>query len=296
MSAADAALDRSLGAFLGLAVGDALGASVEGQPRDSYPRVTDYAPSTFHGLSPGEWTDDTAMALCLADSLLACRPFDAGDLLARFVRWLRLGENAARGEAVGISERTRATLEVFEITGRQDAAREVMNPGNGCIMRLAPVAILHRADLAEARRVARAQALTTHAAEEALGATAALTEILVAALSGSDVAAHPVLRAVRAKSRDEISSAPRAVDTLEAALWCVARAADFEEAIIAAVNLGGDTDTIGAVAGQVAGAVFGASAIPRRWREALHAAARIEELALELHRRVGLTGASFASK
>ena len=84
------------------------------------------------------------------------------------------------------------------------------------------------------------------------------------------------------------------VDTLEAALWCVGRAADFEEAIVAAVNLGGDTDTIGAVAGQVAGAVFGASAIPRRWRERLYAARRIEEMALELHRRGDATGASFA--
>src|SRR5687767_10844285 len=164
MTATDAALDRSFGAFLGLAVGDALGASVEGRPRDAYPHLTDFAPSTFHGLAAGEWTDDTAMALCLAESLLACRPFDAGDLLARFVRWHRLGENTPGGQAAGISARTRATLELFERTGRQDAALDVMNAGNGCIMRLAPVAILHRADLAEARRVARAQALSTHAA------------------------------------------------------------------------------------------------------------------------------------
>jgi ADP-ribosyl-[dinitrogen reductase] hydrolase len=296
MSATDAALDRSVGAFLGLAIGDALGAFVEGQPRDAYPRVTDYASSALHGLAAGEWTDDTAMALCLAESLLACRPFDPGDLLGRFVRWLRLGENAARGEAVGISERTRATLELFESTGRQDAALEVMNAGNGCIMRLAPVAVLHRVDLAEAQLVAHAQALTTHAAEEALWATAALTEILVEALSGSDASAHPMLQAVRAKSRAEISSAPRALDTLEAALWCVARASDFEEAIIAGVNLGGDTDTIGAVAGQLAGAIFGASAIPRRWREGLYGARRIEALALELHRWGGLAGTSFAQK
>src|SRR5690348_6812565 len=74
----DATLDRSIGAFLGLAIGDALGAPVEGRSRDSYPCLRDYTPSVVHGLEAGEWTDDTAMALCLAQSLLACRPFDPG--------------------------------------------------------------------------------------------------------------------------------------------------------------------------------------------------------------------------
>jgi ADP-ribosyl-[dinitrogen reductase] hydrolase len=291
------ALDRSLGALLGLAVGDALGASVEGRTRDSYPRLRDFEASAAHGLEAGEWTDDTAMALCLGDSLLAARPFDPRDLLERFCRWYRFGENAARGQGIGISERTRATLEAFEGSGRIDAAASAVNAGNGCIMRLAPVAIMHRYDVGEAERVATAQALATHTAEEAVAATVLFSGMLVAALSGGDVetalarspsASHPALAdlaggAFRTKHRDEISSAPRAVDTLEAALWCVARAETFESAVVEAVNLGGDADTIGAVAGQLSGALLGASAIPERWLEGLHARERLAEMARRFH-------------
>ena len=85
------------------------------------------------------------------------------------------------------------------------------------------------------------------------------------------------------RDRSTVSSAPRAAATLDAALWCLARGESFEAAVIEAVNLGGDTDTIGAVTGQLAGAIHGAAAIPRRWREGLHAADRIAELAQRLH-------------
>jgi ADP-ribosyl-[dinitrogen reductase] hydrolase len=283
MHADDPELDRSLGALIGLAVGDALGAPAEGSERDSYPRIVDFAASSVHGIDAGEWTDDTAMAICLAESLLACGGLDRADLLGRFVRWHRHGENACAGRAAGISATTRATLEDFERTGRLDAARDHRNAGNGCIMRLAPVAILYRADADEARRVARAQALVTHTAASAVAATAEFAGLLVHGLRAGDrklVARRPAA----AKPREAISSAPRAVDTLEAALWCVGRARGFEEAVLEAVNLGGDTDTIGAVAGQLAGAIFGAAAIPERWRSGVCAAGRLADLAQRLHR------------
>src|SRR2546423_12547022 len=110
----DVALDRSLGAFLGLAIGDALGASVEGHERDSYARLADFAAGGAHGLRPGEWTDDTAMALCLAESLLARDGVDDRDLLERFLRWYRFGENGCGGCGTGISATTRGLLEAFE--------------------------------------------------------------------------------------------------------------------------------------------------------------------------------------
>jgi ADP-ribosyl-[dinitrogen reductase] hydrolase len=296
MTTAGLRLDRSLGALLGLAVGDALGAAAEGKQRDSYPRISELGPSEPHGLAAGEWTDDTAMAICLAESLLACGGLDQRDLLDRFVRWLRLGENACGGRAAGISPTTRVTLEEFERSGRLDAADAARNAGNGCIMRLAPVAIFHRRDVIAARACAELQARVTHTAEEAVAAAAMLAELLVAALESGDPArvavvasrtAHPALVRVveggRTKQREEISSAPRAVDTLEAALWCLVRADSFEAAVGEAVNLGGDTDTIGAVTGQLAGAVFGASAIPVRWAAPLHSASRLAELARRLH-------------
>jgi ADP-ribosylglycohydrolase len=293
----DPLLDRSIGALLGLAVGDALGAPFEGLGRDSYPRVTDYASGGVHGVARGAWTDDTAMAVCLAESLLARGRVDERDLLARFLRWYRAGENSAVGTAIGISEKTRATLEIFERSGRIDAAADVENAGNGAIMRLAPIAIYFRDSSAEARRSAVQQGRVTHTTEAALEATALFAELLVTGLGTGDPAAvsrvaagaaHRDLAPIadhRAKTREQISSAPRAVDTLEAALWCVHRASDFESVVVEAVNLGGDSDTIGAVAGQLAGAVFGASAIPARWLDPLVSRERLTELACQLHQK-----------
>jgi len=291
----DPMLDRSIGALLGLAVGDALGAPFEGLDRDSYPRALDFAAGGMHGIEPGAWTDDTAMAICLAESLLAERRIEERDLLERFLRWYRAGENSASGRAIGVSPKTRATLEAFERSRRIDAAAEVDNAGNGAIMRLAPVAIYFREDPTEARRSAARQARVTHTSREALAAAELFADLLVAALRTGDPeavsraaasAAHPDLAAVRdhrGKTREQISSAPRAVDTLEAALWCLHRADSFEAVVVEAVNLGGDSDTLGAVAGQFAGAIFGASAIPQRWLTTLLSRERLAGLANRLH-------------
>ena len=294
-----ASLDRAVGALLGLAIGDALGAPVEGRERDSYPRMTDFTGGGTYGLAAGEWTDDTAMAICLAESLLAQGALDEAHLLQSFLRWYRLGENACGGRAVGISEKTRRVLEAFEENGSLDAARGIANAGNGCLMRLAPLAIFHQRAPETACQSAERQARLTHTAAEAVASAGLLAELLAAALAGgnraavlavADRAAHPSLAALagggyRGKERSRISSAPRALDTLEAALWCLGRASDFESALIEAVNLGGDSDTIGAVTGQLAGALFGAGAIPRRWIDGLHSATRIADLAGRLHAR-----------
>lgn len=293
----DPRLDRSVGALLGLAVGDALGAPFEGLERDSYPRVTDYAAGGMHNIDPGAWTDDTAMAICLAESLLARGSLDEQDLLERFLRWYRAGENSAGGTAIGVSEKTRATLETFERSRRIDVAAAVENAGNGAIMRLAPVAILFRGSAPEARRSAVRQARVTHTAGAALEAAGSFAELLVIALQTGDLgsvllsarrAGDPNLAGISEfphKGREQISSASRAVDTLEAALWCLHHARDFEGTVVEAVNLGGDSDTIGAVAGQLAGAIFGASAIPARWMTSLVSRERLAGLAQRLHER-----------
>jgi ADP-ribosyl-[dinitrogen reductase] hydrolase len=291
MGTSDPLLDRSTGALLGLAIGDALGAPFEGLDRDSYSRVLDYGSGGVHGIARGAWTDDTAMAICLAESLLARGRIDERDLLERFLRWYRTGENAAAGTAIGISEKTRATLEMFEGSGRIDAGADVENAGNGAIMRLAPIAIYFRDRPAEARRSAVDQGRVTHTADAALEATGLFAELLVTALrtGDRDLVMRPAASAAISdhdrKTRDQISSAPRAVDTLEAALWCLARGSDFESTLIEAVNLGGDSDTIGAVAGQLAGAVFGASAIPARWLDPLVSRERLADLACRLHQK-----------
>jgi ADP-ribosyl-[dinitrogen reductase] hydrolase len=134
--------DRAAGALVGLAVGDALGTALEFSERDTDAPLTGMVGGGPFGLRPGEWTDDTAMALCLADSLLARRGLDQRDLIARFVRWWRAGENSCTGTCFDIGGTTRRALAVFERTGNPVAgSTNPQSAGNGSLMRLAPVAI-----------------------------------------------------------------------------------------------------------------------------------------------------------
>ena len=272
--------DRAVGAMLGLAVGDALGATLEFSRRDSNPVVTELVGGGPFGLAPGEWTDDTSMALCLANSLIACRGFDPNDLLTRFVAWWREGSNSVTGNCFDIGNTTRRALHRFEQAGELEFGIEDPNQaGNGSLMRLAPVAIFAAGDRDEAERLADLQSRTTHPAPVAHEACRLYARLLTSALSGAGKA--EILNAVewigspeitdiaqggwRTKDRSEILSSGYVVHTLEAALWCIHRGKNFEEAVILAANLGDDADTVGAVTGQLAGALWGRQSIPDRW-------------------------------
>jgi len=281
----DAQQDRALGAFIGLAVGDALGATIEFKPRDSYAPVTDMIGGGPFRLKPGEWTDDTSMALCLADSLIANGGnIDAADLADRFVRWWKHGENSVTGAFFDIGNATRSALESYRETGRPVGSEDAYSAGNGGIMRLAPVVLAAQGDAARAVTLAREQSWVTHAALECLDGAEAVAWILAAGVAGNgsdslnaasdaDLGARKVKSLAsgswRGKVRDEIRSTGYVVDTLEAALWAVGTSSSFEEAVLKAVNLGDDADTVGAVAGQIAGAIWGYSNIPDRWRRRL---------------------------
>ena len=291
-----AAKDRAVGALVGLAVGDALGTTLEFTARDSVPRVTDLVGGGPFGLAAGQWTDDTSMALCLADSLVeggAERGLDPGDLMRRFVRWWKDGENSATGDCFDIGGTTAAALGRFERTGEPLAgSADPRSAGNGSLMRLSPVAVRWWNDLPAARAAARLQSRTTHGAEEAVEACAWFAELLVEAIGGApaDTVLRPRNRSgggvaaiaagsFREKTREEIASSGYVIHTLEAALWAVSRAESFREAVVEAVNLGDDADTVGAVTGQLAGAVWGRSGIPAPWLAKLAWRERLEGLA-----------------
>jgi len=292
--------DRAAGALLGLAVGDALGTRLEFSKRDVEPRVTEMLGGGPFSLAPGEWTDDTSMALCLADSLIAKLELDVRDLLDRFVRWWEQGENSVNGRCFDIGNITREALERYKCS-RQPASSgpyHKRSAGNGSLMRLAPVAIFAAPDCGEASRLAGQQSLTTHANHIAKECCELLSHLLVEAMAGlskDDVLRPrcwlglPEIKSLAAghwinKTRDEIVSTGYALTTLEAALWCACKTNSFEEALILAVNLGRDADTIGAVTGQLAGAIYGRSGIPGRWLTKLAWRERIEERALALLR------------
>lgn len=279
----DAITDRARGCLLGLVVGDAVGTTLEFSRRDSHPPLTDMVGGGPFRLQPGEWTDDTSMALCLADSLIACGELDQRDLMERFVRWWRAGYNSHNGRCFDIGVTTRQALQRFVDTGDPIAGSTDPNSaGNGSIMRLGPVALRWWGDRERAISAARAQSATTHGASAAVEGCALLAEILVEAIATGDKlsalrsrrAAETSIAPVaagswRRKERHSIRSSGYVVHTLEAALWCTDRCAGFSDAVLRAANLGDDADTVAAVTGQIAGALWGQSAIPRHWLERL---------------------------
>lgn len=275
--------DRAAGALLGLAIGDAVGTTLEFSARDTQPRLTDMIGGGPFQLPTGTWTDDTSMALALADSLIQRGSLDPRDLMERFVNWWRCGVYSATGECFDIGITTRTALSSFEKDGNPLAGSEdPMSAGNGSLMRLAPIAIWGvRAGEDTMRGAARLQSATTHAASQCLDACEGLAVILRAAILGASfkdavsaaegIGADPI-RAVlagdwRGKERAEIKSSGYVAHSLEAALWCVEETSDFREAILLAANLGDDADTTAAITGQIAGALYGRDGIPAGWRE-----------------------------
>jgi ADP-ribosyl-[dinitrogen reductase] hydrolase len=293
--------DRSRAPLLGLAVGDAVGTSVEFRARGTFPPVTDMVGGGPFGLAPGQWTDDTSMALCLAASLCDRDGFDARDQMERYLRWMREGYMSSTGACFDIGNTVVTALRRYRETGEPFAgSTDPQSAGNGCIMRLAPIPMFYSPDLDAVERYAAESSRTTHGATECVDACRLLGRIICRALSGSpkddlltsDVESFTgaerivsIARgAYRSKGEDEIRGSGYVVDCLEAALWCFDRTDTFRDAILAAANLGDDADTTAAVCGQVAGAYYGESGIPPGWLEKLTMRSEITKIAERLGR------------
>jgi ADP-ribosyl-[dinitrogen reductase] hydrolase len=284
--------DRALGAMIGLAVGDALGTTLEFSARDSHPRLTEMVGGGPFKLEPDQWTDDTAMALALLDSLAFDSRLDEADLMRRFVSWHEKGEYSCTGRCFDIGMTTRAALARFKQSGNPFAgSTSPTSAGNGSLMRLAPVAIRHWQDRETLRDVAARQSRTTHGAPEAVDACIAFAEVLADAIEGrtrSQVMRtrdYPYAGKIgqimagswRGKHRDDIRSSGYVAHSLEAALWCVGRTGCFHDALVLAANLGDDADTTAAITGQLAGALYGFGCIPDFWLKHLAWSERIVE-------------------
>jgi len=250
-------------------------------------------------LNAGEWTDDTAMALALGDTLADHPDLDPTTLMNRFVAWHEQGQYSCTGTCFDIGIATREALERFQRTGDPMAgSRDPQKAGNGALMRLAPVAIRHWADRARLRQVARLQTLTTHAAHECVEASEVFAEILAELIAGRslpEVLSGPAATRIRGDwrgaHRNTIRGSGYVVHSLQAAVWAVARTTSFRSAILLAANLGEDADTTAAVTGQLAGAVYGVSGIPADWLEHLAWRERVVRIAERLFQQ-GLEGQS----
>ncbi|MDE0653893.1 MAG: ADP-ribosylglycohydrolase family protein [bacterium] len=304
--------DRFQGCLLGLAAGDALGTTLEFKPPGSFAPIDDMVGGGPFGLQPGQWTDDTSMALCLATSLIECGGFDAGDQMRRYVRWMQEGYLSSTGTCFDIGNTVHGALSMFMRQGDPYAgSTDPRTAGNGSLMRLAPVPMCFAADPAEAIARAADSSRTTHAANEAVDACRYYAGLLVGALRGVDKDTllslrycpveglwerDPLVEGV-ARVADgtfkrldppDIKGTGYVVEALEAALWAFHRADDFREGALLAVNLGDDADTTGAIYGQIAGAHYGAEAIPAPWRAKLTMLAEITSLADQLHDQVAI--------
>lgn len=285
--------ERIRGAMIGLAVGDALGAPVEFMRPGSFEPVTGFGPGGPHRLPAGAWTDDTSLALCLAESLVERRGFDPRDQLARYLAWYRDGHLSVTGACFDIGVTTRAALERFAATG--DVASGLSaegSAGNGSLMRVAPVPLACWRDPALAVELAGRSSAVTHALTVCVDACRYYAGLIVGAMQGrsrdellsprfSPVEGgwgrsplHPEVDAVaagsfRGREPPEIRGRGWVVGCLEAALWAFDRSSSFEEGALLAVNLGDDADTTGAVYGAFAGAYYGLDGVPAGWREGL---------------------------
>ena|SRR5271166_362303 len=291
--------DRAIGALLGLAVGDAIGTALEFTVRDSYRPLTDMVGGGPFQLMPGQWTDDTAMALALADSLAENDGLDEADLMRRFVGWHEHGDYSCTGICFDIGIATRQALSRWKKTGNPHAgSTDPQTAGNGSLMRLAPVAIRYWRDRETLRDAAARQSKTTHAAPEAVDACVAYAEVLADAIQGRPRSealrsrSEPYAGAIgpimagswRGKPRSEVRASGYVAHSLEASLWSVGRTGSFQEAVLLAANLGEDADTTAAITGQLAGALYGAGGIPQRWLEKLVWGDRIRRSAEVLHK------------
>jgi ADP-ribosyl-[dinitrogen reductase] hydrolase len=289
--------EQTRGCLLGLAVGDALGAPLEfSRPASAAAAVADGLEMTGgSGWDPGEWTDDTTMALCLADSLLESGlPLDLEDLAHRYAAWA-----AAGPKDIGIT--TRAALAGASSAGqaRENAHRYHQNTGrsagNGTVMRAAPIALATDART-EASQAARADAVLTHYDPAAGACSAALCAAILSIGAGED----PVRAALdEAELHADVCQALAHVErgeperiaelaggplagvawtTLAVGIWALAQY-DYEAGVQWAISLGGDTDTNAAVTGALIGFRDGAAAIPERWLGPLRERERIESVA-----------------
>ena len=259
--------DRIRGMLWGLIVGDCLGSPVQFMDMDSFSKVTEMIPCRYFNTPAGYWTDDGAMALCLMESAVRCQKYALEDIANNFICWYDDGFCSSLDYAFDVG-----TATVMGIHGLKRG--ELRNgfedsQGNGSIMRFAPSLLLDNGD----NRIIHEVSDLTHNSCKVRETIDLMAEICRKHLSGSKTEHQSEY-----SCREEVNNSGWAVSTLQAALWAFHSTDSFEEALIAAVNLGGDADTIGAVCGQIAGAYYGYSAIPERWLAAVKDREKLNKL------------------
>lgn len=303
----DKLLKKYQGSLIGLAVGDALGVPAEFKMVGEFEPITDFCDDYRFSLPAGHWSDDTAMALCLANSLIEKNGFDPKDQIEKYKKWLDTGYCSSTGKSVGVGTVIQKALSLYK-KGDVDPYIAISFPfsdGNGTLMKIAPIPLFFKDTPEDAMKYARLSSKVTHGSELAADACVYYTGLIIGALNNvnkeellselyspiknfwqSNHLSYEIENVARGsfktKKSTSIQGSGYVVKSLEAALWAFYHSDSFEEGVLKAVNLGDDADTTGAIYGQLAGAYYGLEKIPEKWRRNVSMREEILEIAGKL--------------
>jgi ADP-ribosyl-[dinitrogen reductase] hydrolase len=302
--------DQYRGCLLGLAIGDALGTTLEFSRPGSFTPIKDIVGGGPFHLKPGQWTDDTSMALCLAESLISKGGFDPIDQLERYLKWFKEGYLSSNGVCFDIGITTLSSLMRFKETQEPFCGpTDEYTAGNGSLMRLAPVPLFYANNPEIGIMMSGESSRTTHQAPVAIDACRYFGALIIGVLGGNSEKEeilspfyspipgywdkHPLTSKLtdviinasfKRQNSSDIKGSGYVLKTLEAALWAFYCSNTFEEGCLMAANLGDDADTTGAIYGQLAGAFYGEIGIPTRWLSMLAHKEKIIEMADDIYR------------
>jgi ADP-ribosylglycohydrolase len=312
--------DQYRGCLLGLAIGDALGTTLEFNRPGSFTPINDIVGGGPFHLKAGEWTDDTSMALCLAESLITKNGFDPIDQMERYLKWYKKGHLSSNGICFDIGITTLSSLMKFKESREPYCGpTDEYSAGNGSLMRLAPVPLFYANNPEIAIIMSSESSRTTHQAPVAIDACRYLGALIVGLVherSSSTISnkdknnkkeeilspfytpidgywnkcpldsklTDVINGSFKRLNPPDIKGSGYVLKTLEAALWAFYSSNTFEEGCLMAVNLGNDADTTGAIYGQLAGALYGETGIPMRWLSTLAYKEKIIEMADKIYR------------
>lgn len=289
------------GVMLGAALGNALGVTNDMRPAKAALPVTTIQGGGLFDVAAGEWTDETAMLLCVAESMIQMRGFDARDVAERFLQWWRDGYMTCSGRVFEVGNTTRMALFAYQQTGDPyQGLRTLTSSGNGSVTRIGPIGLsfaYHDTELLDA--VTR-NSMITHGTQTAIDGCRYTVWLFGALCRGVDkrvalstpwpyepLAADVMAVAAgsyRSKTIHDIRATIDVSDTIEAALWALWHCDDYETGALALANLGGLTEACGQLYGTLAGAVYGEQGLPTPWLALLHKREYIAWVAEELLR------------
>lgn len=291
--------NKFLGSMFGLAIGDALGATVEFKDKGTFPYLSDIVGGGVFKLNKGEWTDDTSMALCLLDSLIDVG-FNLKDQINRYVLWYKNGYFSVKDYCFDIGNNTRKSLENYIRTGNI-ISNNLKACGNGAIMRLAPIALytafMNDIDI---KKYSGDTSKTTHNSKlsiEACEFMALLINRIIKQytkdniLETIDIKFDTGIKNLLSKNyivnnNENFDNSGFVLSSLTLALWGFFTTDNFKDGLLKVVNCGGDSDTNGAIYGQIAGSYYGLNGIPEDWVNIIYKKDMIKDMVLKLIEKI----------